>query len=425
MKVRIRFRSKTVSLAVPEDSDLTQLLLSIAKAPDTSLPDDFRLSLNGKDPLPEGESSLQALGIVGGDLLYVLEETKPRSTPPQQQTQVAQTPSASHECSDTTKSNEIDEYEFSTSVTSSLGRLGDVYKATNASTLGDVISLAIHSFMLDIGFSVAENQMALLPETWKRRKHGWCQFDYFPPPQSTVSDNQTSCTLVCLSLGPSVIIHGCVSCCEGMRRTLKVKPSDYIRGDVSLDAKTDQIYQDLPTLRQRFLTVVGYPLLEDIKREMGFINRASFIGLPCEVKLRVLGHLNHRHLSACTSVCRELNVLGNDQSLWAALFRRYFKNELKGKNATAVMDWKKEFRLCLEKKRSRHGHYPPPRVWPSHWTGVGSPYSTERYSTERYSFMGMRGGEYDRLPYSLASPLRPIHPYSRGGGRVGSLFPPT
>ena len=31
---------------------------------------------------------------------------------------------------------------------------------------------------------------------------------------------------------------GCVSCCEGMRRTLKVKPSDYIRGDVSLDAST-------------------------------------------------------------------------------------------------------------------------------------------------------------------------------------------
>ena len=174
-------------------------------------------------------------------------------------------------------------------------------------------------------------------------------------------------------------------------------------------------------------------------------------------QLCVLGHLNHRHLFACTSVCRELNVLGNDQSLWAALFRRYFKSDVSPRSTVISLLYRSFF---LEKKETRRRswtgrrylrrhrisgtcisscllgiqimfgketklHGPPPRVWPSHGTSVGSPYSTERYSTERYSFMRMRGGEYDRLPYSLASPLRPIHPYSRGGGRVGSLFPPT
>ena len=74
MKFRLKYPGQTQSLLV-ENLNSDQTIAEIKNLLNSLNVDQFRLSLNGRDPLNESQTIVQS-GLVTGDTIYVLSETK-------------------------------------------------------------------------------------------------------------------------------------------------------------------------------------------------------------------------------------------------------------------------------------------------------------------------------------------------------------
>mmetsp|Transcript_25516 Transcript_25516/g.82215 ORF Transcript_25516/g.82215 Transcript_25516/m.82215 type:complete len:181 (+) Transcript_25516:874-1416(+) len=104
------------------------------------------------------------------------------------------------------------------------------------------------------------------------------------------------------------------------------------------------------------------------------------ISLPLDLQWQVLSFLDARSLCACSSVCTELALLPNDNSLWRALCAAAFPPHMLDKG---TRNWKAEFAWCTG-TRKRNKEYM--RRWSQGLTGrhtVSKPQFPEGYELRR------------------------------------------
>jgi hypothetical protein len=272
--------------------------------------------------------------------------------------------------------------------------LSTLYASAQVTTLNDTIFVALHSFMLECGFRcVTSSPRSVMPDGWKQ--HHVYKVAY----QHPVALSQ-SCSLVCVSLGPSlVVVHGSVDSTDQHRSKMQIKPSDFIRGDVPLTSGASDVYHNFSVLSERFKLGIAYQLIDGIKKKLGLTEQMSLLTLAPETKLHILGYLDVKSLLCCSRVCQELRMLAEDKKLWRGLFKATFAASEYSKNT----DWKAEFKEAYVKrkqaKKASKGQtqwywkvdFPPPAVHPQ----PCNPFPP-----------GIVGGEHDRRLF----PQFPIQP---------------
>ncbi|XP_062514523.1 F-box only protein 7-like isoform X2 [Corticium candelabrum] len=405
MKVRVRSKGTTVVVDLPQDASLSDLTSSIRQPPTGLLIEeevDFRLSLNGKNPLQEdGRTRLCDIGIVTGDLVHILIDSNSSSTNPSLKPSVKPHPQNEFPQSDqSNKQATKDIRPLQQAVTAhdaciehnmttknhqetDVPLLSLLYSVADVSTLNEAIVVALHSFMLECGFRCSPNmELICMPDGWKQQ--GLHKMAYRHPLCMS-----TTCCLTCVSLGPCLVVHGTVATIQNAM--IQIKPSDFIRGDATL--KSDNVYHNLSSLAEKFKRAVAYQLIASIKQESGIIDRASLLGLPAEIQLYLLRFLDMTSLVRCSGVCRELNVLACDQELWRKLYKVTFGK----RQDDTIVNWKKEFKCHYVQNRAKQQRYPLSHERYHHLPSL-YPQPPFRYPPD------IVGGDYDRDLFPLRQP---------------------
>ncbi|KAL9960657.1 hypothetical protein ACROYT_G034143 [Oculina patagonica] len=407
--------------------------------------DSFNLSLNGQDVLDNESVLLADLGIVNGDLIYVLQNTGLQRTeeasqntpgpsrnnlPTNQQlsrhsvehardlVQQSSASSSQKEPHDTRRGkheatkSETEQIQRYSSGSMSLLRspvllcregipqtLKDMYKASDVGTIHEAAWVVIHVLMLETGYICAsedsvektenEDSTKVVPcKDWKKGGIAKIMYTHSSCPGLT-------CSLTCTSLGPYIMVHGLAdSVSKSDVYHCKLQPTDFVRGNVDLKTNgASSVYYNLHRLSRLFKDQVAYPLLSFMRAALGLPQLCGLMAVPAEVKLIILGSLPVHSILNVSCTCRELRSLSNDSTLWQHLVFRDFgarvKEETKSWKMTYIQLYKQ--RQTQEQLRMQV-MVPPDDLFPPGY-GVGShPFRGDPYPP------GIIGGHSDLFP---------------------------
>ncbi|XP_020600437.1 F-box only protein 7-like isoform X2 [Orbicella faveolata] len=303
----------------------------------------FNLSLNGQDVLDNDSVLLTDLGIVHGDLIYILQNSgeqgnalASQNTPgssrdtlhtdqqvpctsaehvsdPAQHSTVSLTLEQQHDNQGKEKARKSETeqaHRYSTGSVSSLGSsillcregipqtLEDLYKAMDVGTIHEAAWVVIHVLMMETGYICAsedsmdktevDDSSRVVPcKDWKKGGITRIMYTHLSCPGLT-------CSLTCTSLGPYIMVHGLAdSVPKSEIYQCKLQPTDFVRGNVDLKTNgASSVYYNLHRLSRLFKDQVAYPLLSFMRAALGLPQLCGFMAVPAEVKVHILLWVN-------------------------------------------------------------------------------------------------------------------------------------
>ncbi|XP_056373600.1 F-box only protein 7 [Hyla sarda] len=459
MKLRIRVGKRNGRLELQADEvtlgdlrrKLSQMYLpTLGFSPDTS----FSITLNGRDPLTEDESSLESFGVISGDLIVVVTADTLQPAP----TQEPPLPPSSSETSDTDcapgardvaepgpscsqeasareeAAMEEEEAPFCPPGPMLCSEAADgkiphsleaLYLSSSCATANDALVVVAHLLMVETGYTVqgAKNKATPMPEGW-RSSAGIYKLHYSHP-----LCGDSSAALVCVPMGKLLIINATLTIGAELKcvKRLQLTTGSYIsfpQQDVAL------VYRDLQKLSRLFKDQLVYPLLAATRQALDLPDVFGLVVLPPELKLRIFRLLDARSVLSLGSTCKNLRADTEDPSLWRFLYMRDFRDDSVRDPHT---DWKElykeKYKRTCRNSRSRYRPYVPdfPPFHPD-------PFPPDQYPPNFPYPPGIIGGEYDqnpifpfaRDPLSLLDPRRHPKPpglFQPARPRFDPLFP--
>ena len=262
-------------------------------------------------------------------------------------------------------------------------------EAGNASSNSiDIIALALHGFMIELGFQVEDR--VEIPEGWRSQAGYSTRYWYLPSKEASILLSLTS-------LGPLIKVHG-------INKTTKEIFSTSISYCNFLTEAGD--LKNTAQLARSFKNEVGLPLLTSVRIELGLsLGLANFAP---EILLKIVKYLDVRSLLSLSRTSAQFNSLSKEESVWKHFYSRDFKDQnLEGNGNWYKLycdQWKKEKER--EKERNRRRILPEPR----HPGGVFPvpDFSSEPGPPWAGGIPGMVGGDYDRFP--MGGPPNPLFP---------------
>jgi len=283
------------------------------------------------------------------------------------------------------------------------------------------ISVVIHAFMLELGFSVENAKV--LPENWKSPAGYISRYSYN---QSTEVD----VILTVTSLGPFLKTHGSHTSSKSSFSSSKIKMDDFL---VETEVKTK--LKNIRHLARLFKNEVGVPLLNSVRSHLG-LPTSGLEGMPPEISLKMLKKLDIKTLVRMSAVCKQFNAISKEKSIWKHIFIRdfgsrsfkikEFQNQLNNENKDWFSLYKEEYLSKKEQEESR-SRVPPPPLFPF------PDFENNPQNPLMPPMPGIVGGDYDRIPFGrdpLRNPFNLPRPRfdppgpgfgggSGGGGRFG------
>jgi hypothetical protein len=196
----------------------------------------------------------------------------------------------------------------------------------------------------DHGFSIKKlNHFHSMPANWKNIRNNNYEmsfvlgrFTHYP------------CKLLLIPTEDVLIINLIVSnLVQGRNRyTLGIQPSKYVVNPKSscIPAK----FRNLKDLSLKFKNNLSHPARSVILTKEGILN-ASLLGVPDEVKIKLLKYLKVSDFLKVSMVCRDLYNISEDQALWRYFLIRDFICEdladlLNQPGVSDIIIWKEEYK---------------------------------------------------------------------------------
>ncbi|KAM4039931.1 F-box only protein 7 isoform 1-T4 [Anomaloglossus baeobatrachus] len=430
MNLRVRAGNQTSCVVLQGDAEtlgtlrgiLRQTLLpALGFSPDV----DFSITLNGSDPLTEDDRSLQALGVVSGDLIVIVtnEIPTPQQLAPPAAPETQDVRNKRQKCKEGAAASGA--HEAAEAEEAALGRapgpmlcseavdgkiphsLEMLYLSSGCSSASDALVILTHLLMLETGYKPEKMTSAVssMPEDW-RTGDGVYKLHYF---HALSADS--SAALVCVPMCKVLIINATLSIGGELKsvKRLQIPTDSYITYPQAGRAAAS-VYRDLQKLSCLFKDQLLYPLLAAARQALGLPDVFGLMVLPPELKLRIFRLLEVRSLLSLGETCKTLHEDIEDPSLWRFLYYRDFKDVSERPPDT---DWKQLYKMqprVLRRRRDLPYIFPPDH----------SPFHPDPFhplqSPPNYPYPpGIIGGEYDqrptfpfaRDPLSLINPRRP------------------
>lgn len=430
----------------------------------------FHLSLNGRDFLVNDSVSLTGLGIVNGDLIYVVSNTQEQEGAQTSQTadfasssnlrclnnvgqqdhlaqhagSVAETTSVastSHCCNTTLGISKNKDAHRGKQTQQHLSRksyvllcrdgipdaLQEMYELANVGTIHEAAWVIVYFLMLETGYSIlVEDSMdvtsneksdrVVLPVNWK--KNGIARLKY-----THASCPGLTCSVTCTSLGPHVMVHGLADSVPNSEVfQCRLQPTDFVRGNVDLKANgAAAVYYNLHRLSRLVKDQVSYPLLSFMRAALGLPQLCGLMSLPVEVKLLILGKLPVQYILKVSQICRELLSVANDSTLWQHLVFRDFRRTVKEQ----ARNWKEEYISLYKQKQSqdqlaKQVILPMPETYPHGYIMGAQPSRGDTYPP---GIIGGHGDLFPNLPFRPGG-FNPVPGLPPGAGMPRPRFDP-
>ncbi|BFZ08703.1 hypothetical protein BsWGS_11741 [Bradybaena similaris] len=323
MKVRVKLgsRSQTILFEQQEASavhlqDLRQSVIREFNLQDQ----DFQLSLNRSDALSGDDQTLDAFGIVSGDLLHIIGYSLPVDDH-----DTTDASSDDHTCPHSLSTvPDINRYlQEPLVIRESTERqvpvlLSQLYKCAHCSSETDALWVAIHALMLESGFLPSQTHDATtMPCDYKRSGYYMCSYNYV-----ITADALATCSVVGVTVGASVIVHGLAQGYPDFKTEhLQLKSGDFVR---TLSPDAPATYRALDKLSRMFKDTICLALINKLVTAAGLPPRQGLQALPYETKLRVTSFLDATSLCRLGQTCREFQYLYMDKTIWRILYIRTF-----------------------------------------------------------------------------------------------------
>ncbi|XP_066446263.1 F-box only protein 7 isoform X2 [Eleutherodactylus coqui] len=393
---------------------------------------DFSVTLNGKDPLTEDESSLQSLGIISGDLIVVVTADIPRRT--------QEPPSTAAQTSDPDTAGwayERDVAEPSPAPSQGAAAVEEearsrppgpmlcseatdgqiphsleaLYLSSDCVSANDALVVVAHLLMVETGYTAqgVKNKVSAMPEGWKS-SGGIYKLHYSHP-----LCGDSSAALVCVPMGRLVVINATLTIVRELKcvKRLQIPTESYITFPPQ-DSAVAAVFRDLQKLSRLFKDQLVYPLLAATRQALDLPDVFGVVVLPPELKLRIFRLLDVQSILSLGATCKDLQADTEDPSLWRFLYTRDFRDHSVRDLHT---DWKElykqKYKQMCSVLRRRYGPYVPgfPPFHPS-------PFLPDQSLPSFPYPPGIIGGDYDqqpifpfaRDPLSLLVPRRPREP---------------
>ncbi|GAB6029124.1 F-box only protein 7 [Chamberlinius hualienensis] len=403
MKLMIKVEGTVVRFTLEIDNEETSLehlhdLVSveiIKNSPELS-GSSFELSLNGETPIQANEcTTLTEAGIVAGDIIRVLTDTDLTKAVQELAKQI-HTVVTKHNILPSSSHDEITE-RLPDSGGSFINRYmnGPIlcreatenqlpcnlireYSRSKVISLADALIVAIKVLMSEEGFKFkGDSLMKSDGKTW------WLQYMY---PHL----NDAVCTLMCVPMGETLIVHGKYREKLMLRKFIIEK---YIKANPQDHSDPTLIYRHLPSLSRHVKNVIVLPLLQTIHAENGVEYTKCLPSLPEEILFQILRLLDHHSLLRMSLVSKQFYKLAKDNLIWKGLFYRDFKTigdakwqKFKDHNTEGF--WESAYEQAYSAKLSTDRR----RLY--HSVAIGT---TDRYVPQPWSPLFLRGRNYDTI----------------------------
>jgi len=196
----------------------------------------------------------------------------------------------------------------------------------------------------DHGFSVHKlNHFRSMPANWKNIHKNIYEMSFV-----LGRFIQYPCKLLLIPLDDFLIINLIVSNLvpETNGYTLGIQPSKYVVNSTTscIPAK----FSNLKDLSLKFKNSLSHPARSVILTKEGILN-ASLLGVPDEVKIKVLRYLKVSDFLKLSVVCRDLYCMSEDQALWRYFLLRDFMCEdvadlVNQPGVSDIIIWKEEYK---------------------------------------------------------------------------------
>ncbi|KAI5620289.1 F-box only protein 7, partial [Silurus asotus] len=275
-----------------------------------------------------------------------------------------------------------------------------LYQAAQCTSAADCLLLATHVLLLETGFlpQGCEVKHGEMPSGW-RAAGGVYRLQYSHP-QCEGSVVQ----VVAVPMAQTLVLHA----------TLKISSSEFSR---KLVLKSDVFvtkawaggnpgvaYRDLQKLSCVFKDQLVYPLIATAREALDLPALFGLATLPPELLLRIMRLLDVHSLLKLSEVCRHLNCVTQDASLWKRLLHRDFRVNIHADTYDRDTRWKELYkkRFKQKKKQSRFRFFPFP-----------GPMICPRPIPLPLPFLppGIVGGEHDLRPILPRPRYDPIAPF--------------
>jgi len=256
------------------------------------------------------------------------------------------------------------------------------------------LALVLHAFMLELGFCVENPKV--LPENWSTPAGLISR--YFHPPASG-----EDVLLTVTSLGPVVKVHGSHSSSKSSFSMSRLKPDEFFA-----EKEGNLEFKNLRRLARLFKNEVGVPLLNSVRMHLGFAT-TGLVGMPPEILLKMLKHLDLKSLLRVKRVSKQLHLICTERNIWKQLFVRdygsrsfairRFNNTLNNQDEEDWFKLYKEEYLNKKEQEESRSRLPPPPLFPF------PDFENHPQNPLMPPIPGIVGGDYDRVPFGR-DPLR-------------------
>ncbi|XP_069376029.1 F-box only protein 7 [Paralichthys olivaceus] len=412
MKLRIRVIRQTSRVELlGEEPTVTELrdhiretvLTSHGLSPDT----EFSLSLNSSELLSDTGQTLSSCGIVSGDLICVLlpeSVAAAAASPPSHPSHPSTSSTSSTSSTNTTSSRAESRTQPMAAATSSQSSsscaaltespedpdpedpepedpepeapacswepmlcseaeegqaplsLELLHHSAHVSSPSEAVMVAGNLLMLETGFvpQASELKPGEMPGGW-RSTGGLYKLPYTHP----LCENSLA-VVVGVVMGPVLVINATLKVNDSVDtiRKLCLNPSSYVTDEWPGESAA-AAFTNLSKLSRLFKDQLAYPLIAAAREAMALPVAFGLAALPPELLLRVLRLLDVRSVVRLSSVCKHLNVVTCDATLWRHLYRREFPEPASSRDT----DWRelyKKFHQLREQRRAARRRILPP-----------------------------------------------------------------
>ncbi|TRY89701.1 hypothetical protein DNTS_025198 [Danionella cerebrum] len=450
MKLRVRINKQTSRLVL-EGAEPTITELSV-RVRDILLPSyglrsdvQFSLSLNGTEALVDTGQTLCSCGVVSGDMISVIltHNSSPTSQEEQKPPVTICSAGVPKACSATAREEagpscigvmetgmegsavtsprdcgmmeEMEPEECDRepalppppllcceaeggSIPDALERL---LHSSSSRKPAECVMLAAHLLLLEMGFIPQGGHVTSgeMPIGW-RAEGGMFRLQYTHP----LLENSLV-LVIAVPMGCSLVINDGEDNGEFPEAGAEARP-------LSEDSAAGVTYRDLRKLSRRFKDQLVYPLMASARQALGLPALFGLVVLPPELMLRVLRLLDVKSLISLSAVCRDLNSITLDPSLWRHLLHRDFTVSSTPENQQRDVDWKELYKKKYKQRkiteRRRRSWCCTPYIPPIQ---PMSPYPPDLVPPPPLYPPGIIGGDYDQMPLILPRPrFNPIGP---------------
>ncbi|KAK3610910.1 hypothetical protein CHS0354_018816 [Potamilus streckersoni] len=483
MKIRLRLRKTTKPYTISEEIETT---VTIAELRQVAIDlfqeltfEVFDLSLNNSDIIQDETLTLGSLGIVSGDLIFIISHqqqdtdvTDHSNTKGLQDTSVTdgnKKEITKHIPMEVSGSYQMEEYSISKTETnrpvhSDIAVSSKIEEGANSDSRPDseppvdmtlvnkylkepmlchdatdttlpplliqtyhdaqpadrteALCVVLHVLMLEVGYTTCDTQNGAvnLKDCCKSFTETWKHPGCYKFQYTYPWCEEGTVSLTVIPAGNLVVVHGKVkSPSEVKSWQCKLKVDDFVR---CVTSGCIHCYKSLSKLSAVFKDSIALPLLNDLRSSVGKPEAYGFLALTQEVKSKIISFLDVKSTVIVSEVNNELLMLSRDPYIWRRHYLREFKNR---SDNSLSQDW---YKLYKEQHLLRKEHKKQLKqivfIEPPYFQPVPMPYFPAPWRPPGPGFIG---GDYDLFPnFSGPIPMLP-RPRFDPMGPIPGMFP--